>query len=98
MKLVLDVLASYIDYYEEYSTNFLRHVTAFIRDLDIDCNKNICAKLSDACNRFVKNEANQELVNNILSFTKYNFKEMQYKSHFDCCSICTAKGMPNKSV
>ena len=98
MKLVLDVLASYVDYFEEYSTEFLRHITAFVKDLDIDCHEYVCLNLLNACKKFVKTQANHELVHNISIFMTSNFKEPHSKADADCCSICTARGVACKPV
>ena len=98
MKLVLDVLASYINYFEEYSTEFLRHITAFVKDLNIDCHEKVCFNLLNACNQFVKTQTNYELVYNISFFTKYNMKDSESKSELYCCSLCTVRTSACKPV
>ena len=70
MKVLLDLVASYLNYSEEYSKDFLLHITAFVRDLDIDPMDEICGGISAACQRFLEIQCDQELVQNVYIFTK----------------------------
>ena len=96
-KFVLDLAASHIDFSEEYSTEFLLHITGFVRDLDIDHNNPICFKLLNACKKFAKSQKHPQLLYNISTFTKTLTKSQTEIGFKNNCSICGLKGIPCKS-
>ena len=70
MQMVLDFVGSYLDYSEEYSTDFLLHITAFVRDLDIDPLDPICRSLVAACHRFLEIQKHPGIFLNLSAFAK----------------------------
>lgn len=91
-KFVLDFVSSYIDRSEEYSTDFLLHITAFVRDLDIDSTDSICLKLLKACKRFLKSHKHPSIVYNISTFMKTS-QDSVTEIRLNRCPICESKGL-----
>ena len=91
-KFVLDFVSSYIDRSEEYSTEFLLHITAFIRDLSIDRKDEICLKLFKACKSFLRSQKHTGLVYNVSRFINGS-QDSLADIGFNRCSICDSKGL-----
>ena len=77
MRLILELVASYLNHSEEYSKDFLLHITGFVKDLDIDPWDVICKGLLAACQRFLKEQNDRKLTKNVSAFTERSVSNLE---------------------